>query len=108
NAKLQATRDHTDFAGCKLDHAQLCAKAQAPQLWHDQQFAVCVIKKTPLHRAVAKVDMNANACACRHIAITSQRNQATNKISRLAWRWQRIPAQLIWRRRRFGERPATQ
>jgi hypothetical protein len=72
-------------------------------LRHDQQLAVGVVEKPSLHRTVCRIDMDADAALHGGTAIAGHRHQAIDKIRRCRGHRQRIPAQLVRRRRRLVE-----
>src|SRR5690606_23027080 len=55
-----ASRDDGDLLGFEFDDAQFCDQTQPSLLRHDQELAVGVIEKTPLHGAVGRIQMNAD------------------------------------------------
>ena len=92
-----------DFLRLDLEHAEFGRDAQPALLRHDQQFAVGVVEKAPLHRAVRGIDVNADAGLRRRAAIAGHGEQAVDEIGRRGRQRQRIPAQLVRRDRRLVE-----
>ena len=82
------------------------AKQQPPLLRHDQQLAVGVVEEAAAHRPVRGVDVDRAAGAAGGIAVARHRHQAVDEIDRFggARQRQRVPAQLVGRRRHAAER----
>src|SRR5207302_10156994 len=60
--EAQSARDECDLAWLDVQSAQLGPQLQRTLLRNEQQLAVRVVEIAPVHRAVAGVDVHADAC----------------------------------------------
>ena len=99
NRKTDAARDQGDFLRLHLQHAHLGGDAQAALLRHDQQFAVGIVEITPIHVAIGRVQVHADAGTRFGTAVAGHGEQAVDEVGRRGRHRLRIPAQLIRRHR---------
>ena len=101
--KAHAARDHDDLLRLGVDHAELGDEALAPELRHDQQLAVGAVEDAPLHRLVRGVQVHRRTGLRMRVAVAGHRHEAVDEVGRLRRQRQRVPAQLVRRRRHVAE-----
>ena len=98
-----AARDYDDLLGLGLDRTQLGDETVAAGLRHEQHLAVRVVEAAVLHRPVDDVKVRRTASLPARITVAGHRDDALDEIGRCLRHGQRVPAQLVGRRRLGGE-----
>ena len=97
--EAHAARDHGNLGRRDLEPAELGAKPQPALLRHDQKLAVGVVEIAVAHRPVRRVQVDAAALHRDGASVAAHRDPAVDEVDRRRGKRQRVPAQLVRRRR---------
>ncbi len=107
HAELHSSWNHADLARPYAQDPQLRVKAKRAELRNDQQLPIGRVEEAIFHRMVRSIQMDRQTRLHGRVATAAQRDNAVDEVRFLIGNGQRIPAQLVRRRRHLDKGTAA-